>query len=164
MQFNDRFKFDREINYKDISLLVFLMVLPNILGVMNVDTGLGFKVHLFQLGIILAALFYGWYGGLLAGIFGSIYSAAIMNNPNIIIGNAILGLVAGYLIHKGFNTVLAVWIAFAIQIPWLIFSDYVFMGMSMNLIWMVIIALAVSNTLWATIGHFGVRPRVKALT
>ena len=163
MQFNNPFEFDRRLDRKEISILVFLVFLPNVLGMLNYDTGMGFKLHVFQLGIVLAALFYGWYGGLMAGIFGSIYSAVIMNNPYIIIGNAILGLVAGYLIHKGYHTNLAIWVAFAIQIPWLIFSDYVFIGMPMNVIWMIIIALAVSNTIWAALGHYAVRPHVKAL-
>ena len=163
MQFDNPFKFDRKLDRKEISILVFLVVLPNVLGMLNFDTGLGFKLHVFQLGIILAALFYGWYGGLLAGIFGSIYSAVIINNPYIIIGNAIMGLIAGYLIHKGYNTIIAVWIGFAVQIPWLIFSDYVFVGMPMAVIWMIVLALAVSNTLWATAGHFLVRPHVRAL-
>ncbi len=163
MQFSNPFVTDRKLDWKEISMLVFLVLLPNVLGLFNVDTGMGFKLHVFQLGIVLAALFYGWYGGLLAGLFGSVYSAVIMANPYIIIGNMILGVVAGYLIHKGYHTNLAIWAAFAIQIPWLIFSDYVFVGMPMNLIWMIVIALAVSNTIWAALGHYTVRPQVKAL-
>ncbi len=163
MEFSNPFVFDRRLDRKEVSILAFLVILPNFLGLLNYDTGMGFKIHVFQLGIVLAALYYNWYGGMLAGIFGSVYSAVVMNNPYIIVGNAIMGIVAGYMIHKGWHTNIAVWAAFAVQIPWLIFSDYVFIGMPMNVIWAVVIALAVSNTIWATLGHYLVRPQVKAL-
>jgi|GEM_PF-4884292 len=110
MEFDHPSVFERRWDRKEITLLACLVVLPNLLGLLNIDTGLGFKIHVFQLGIVIAALFYGMSGGLLAGTFGSIYSAIIINNPYIIIGNAILGLAAGYLIARGHHTVLAVWI------------------------------------------------------
>ncbi|MGV8087297.1 MAG: hypothetical protein ACP5N1_06725, partial [Candidatus Woesearchaeota archaeon] len=99
-------------------------------------------------------LAYGPLGGLLSGLIGSIYPAMITSNPYIIIGNMILGCVAGYLIRLKWNVIVATLVAFMIQLPWLIVSDYYFMGLSATFIIGLTIALAISNTIWATLVYY----------
>ena len=145
-------------NHKSITLLAVLVLLPNLLGIINIPTSLGFSIHLFQIAIFLAALIYGPWAGLLSGAVGSAYSAIMMNNPYIIVGNMILGFFVGYFFSKKMHTLIAVGLAFIIQLPWLIVSDHYFIGMPFNLVWMIVLALAVSNTLWGLVAHYTNRP------
>lgn len=151
------FSFDNEWNLKTISIFAFLMVIPNLLGMININTGLGFNIHIFQIAIFLAAILYGPIGGLITGITGSVFSAVIMHNPYLIIGNAILGLCVGIFIKYGVNIILSVLFAFAIQIPWLIATDYYLMHMPLPVIGMLLIALAISNTIWATVANLSAK-------
>ena len=131
-----------------IMLFVALLILPNLLGMINITTAWGFKIHTFQFAIFVAAFIYGPTGGLASGIVDSIFSATMMGNPYILVGNAILGLFAGIFI-KYFPAVVAVWLAFLVQTPWLVLSDYYFMHMPLHVIGYLIIALLISNTIWA---------------
>jgi uncharacterized membrane protein len=158
MDFADRFKFGVEWNYKTVTLFAVLLFLPNLLGMINVGTAIGFKIHFFQIAIFIAALIYGPFGGLLSGLIGSFYSAIIMNNPYIIIGNMILGFFAGYFCRKRFNTIVAVLLAFCIQLPWIVLTDFYLVGLSMPFIYSLILALLVSNILWAFIAHHSYKP------
>jgi len=148
------FKILNEWDFKRVSILLILLVLPNLLSLININTTLGFKIHFFQLGIIIAAVAYGPLGGLLSGMIGSIYPAMITSNPYIIIGNMILGFVAGYLIRLRWNIIVATLVAFMIQLPWLITSDYYFMHLPIQIIFGVIIALTLSNMVWSIIAHY----------
>jgi uncharacterized membrane protein len=145
-----------EWNYKTISLFAFLLVVPNFLGMINISTAFGFKLHLFQAAIFAAALVYGPIGGLFSGLVGSTYSAIIMNNPYLVVGNALLGFFTG-LFAKKMHTAAAVALAFAIQLPWLVLTDYYLMSMSAQVIVMLTIALAASNLVWAFAAHYSVK-------
>ncbi|MFH1316390.1 MAG: ECF transporter S component [Candidatus Woesearchaeota archaeon] len=149
MEYKNLFSFDIEWNYKKLSLFIFLLALPNLLGIVNIGTVFGFKIHLFQIAIFLAAMIYGPTGGFLSGLIGSSYSAFIMGNPYIAIGNAILGFFAGLFLRYGIKTVLAVLLAYAIQLPWLVLTDYYLVGLSAVFIQSLAIALLVSNLIWA---------------
>ncbi len=158
MEHKNIFSFDVEWNYKSISLFLILLVLPNLLSVFNIDTGFGFKIHLFQIGIFIAALVYGPLGGLAAGFTGSMYSAFIMNNPYLVFGNMILGAFAGLFARYGLNIVIAVLIAYMIQIPYLVLTDYYLMHMPFKVILALVIALFVSNVAWAIVAHYSAKP------
>ena len=139
-----------KFTYKSILLLGFLALFPNILGAIVIDTGLGFKLHLFQYLIFLAALLYGPFGGLVAGAFGSVYTAIALNNPYIVIGNMILGFFVGYFVKNRKLPVLpAVLLAYSIQLPWLWFTDIYLAAMPLNAVEMVVWALLFGNILWA---------------
>ena len=71
MEFRHSLGFNVAWNEKTVSLLLFLLVVPNVLGAVNLPTVFGFKLHLFQVAIFLAALIYGPLGGGLAGLTGS---------------------------------------------------------------------------------------------
>ena len=145
------FRFNVDWNYRTIGLFLVLLALPNLLGMINISTPFGFTIHFFQLAIFLAAAIYGPSGGLLSGAIGSAYSAIAMSNPYIAVGNAILGFFAGLFMRYGLNLVLAVALAFTIQLPWLILTDYFLVGMPLQTIGLLVLALAVSNTVWAGI-------------
>lgn len=136
-------------NKKEMVIFFILLMVPNILSMINLGTIYGFKIHSFQLSIFVAAIIYGKRGGALSGLFGSIYSAFIMYNPYIILGNIILGFFAGLFYEKTKNIFSSVILAFIIQLFWLIPSDYYFMQLSANFIKHLIISLFLSNLVWA---------------
>src|SRR3989338_298963 len=149
MEYKNVFSFDIKWNYKTTSMFLFLLVLPNFLGMVNLPTSFGFQIHFFQVAVFLAALIYGPSGGLLSGIIGSVYPAIIMHNPYIVGGNAILGFFAGLFARYGIKTLFAVWLAFLIQLPWLVITDYYLVHLPVKFITALVVALAVSNTMWA---------------
>lgn len=158
MEYNNKNLFNIEWNYGSIILFLFLLSLPNMLGIINLDTAFGFKIHFFQIAIFLAAFIYGPTGGLLSGIVGSIYSAFIMHNPYLVIGNAILGFFAGLFYRYKPNAILSVILAFLIQLPWLIITDYYLVNLPATFILGVIISLAISNLIWAVIVKYNIKP------
>ena len=149
MQLRDELSFGVRWDNRNILMFGILLILPNILGLFNIHTSWGFKIHLFQVAIFIGAIIYGPAGGALTGMVGSVYSAFATGNPYIIGGNIILGFFAGLLIRRGMHALPAVWIAFLIQLPWLFVTDYYLMHLPMSFITALVIALAISNTLWA---------------
>jgi uncharacterized membrane protein len=150
-------------NWKTVTLFSFLAIMPNLLGMINIPTAWGFKIHLFQYLIFVAAAVYGPIGGLVSGGFGSIVSAIMMGNPYILIGNMILGFATGLLFRKGFGLVISAMAAFAIQMPFLYFTDVYLIGMPTVAVYGIIAALLVSDLLWA-IGARYTYKHIKNLT
>jgi|TARA_B100001971_G_C18252828_1_gene579658 uncharacterized membrane protein len=163
MEYKNLFSFNVKWNYKTISMFLFLLVLPNLLGVINLPTMFGFKIHFFQIAVFIAALLYGPMGGMMSGLIGSFYSALIMSNPYILVGNAILGLFVGLFFRYGLNVVISVLLAYLVQLPWLIVTDYYFVGLSVVFIRGLVIALFVSNMIWAVVAHYSLKPIRKSL-
>lgn len=147
-------------NNKMISLLIILFILPNLLSLINITTPWGFKIHFFQLAIFIAAIFYGPRGGLLAGALGSILPAFLAHNPYVIIGNMILGFLVGLFVNRGFPIIWAAFLAYSLELPWLIFTDYYLVHLPVPAIEKIIITLAVSNTIWAICTHY-LTPSIK---
>lgn len=141
-------------NFRSISMLVFLILIPNFLGMINIPTPFGFNIHLFQIAVFIAALSYGPVAGLLSGLAGSVLPAVMMDNPYILVGNAILGFFVGYFWKKELNVFTAVSLAFLIQLPWLVLTDYYLVHLSPIFIKSVCIALLISNLVWAEIAVY----------
>jgi len=78
-----------------------------------------------------------------------VFSAVSMNNPYIIVGNMILGFFVGYFFSKKLNIILSVIFAYLIQMPWLYFSDVYLVGMPVKVVYGIIVALFISDILWA---------------
>lgn len=154
MQLTNVLNFNVKWNYKNIILFLVLLGLPNLLGMLNIATPWGFKLHFFQLAIFIAAAIYGPKGGALSGLLGSLYSAAIMHNPYIIIGNIILGFFVGLFIRYKINTVIAVILAYAVQLPWLLLTDYYLVHLPIPFLKNLVIALFVSNVIWAILINY----------
>lgn len=163
MEYSEKFSFNVEWNYKTITLFLFLMIFPNLLGLINLNTVWGFKIHFFQIAVFIAALIYGPKGGLLSGLVGSLYSAFVMSNPYIVIGNAILGFFVGLFVRYNLNTIIAVMLAYSIQLPWLIITDYYLVNLPISFILRLILALAISNMIWAIVAHYTVKPIKESL-
>ena len=145
-------------NEKTIGALAVLVLIPNILGMINLSTPWGFQIHVFQAAIFLAALLFGRWAGLVAGSVGSLYAAASMGNPFILFGNALLGFFTGHFAERGFRPVAAAMLAFAIQLPWLAVTDHFLMGHSWSLIGGLAASLAASNLLWAVAAAWAAGP------
>lgn len=152
MNYQNLFGF--EINFKAVAVLVLLAILPNILGMANLNTVFGFKIHSFQYMVFVAGAIYGPIGGAIAGGFGGLFSAVTMGNPYIIVGNIILGIVTGLLIRKGVGIVPAAMAGFAVQIPWIWISDVYFMKMPAAIVTGIIFTLLLSNLIWAIAAKF----------
>jgi hypothetical protein len=144
-------KFRREFGLWQASLFIFIIFVPNLLAIVNIPLKHGFMMHIFQVGIFLAAYLYGPLGGLFAGLFGSVYSGIIMSNPYLVIGNAILGAAFGYAITKKAEWWRAASFGLVMQIPWLVATDYLLIGMPMLAIMMLVASLILSDLLWAYI-------------
>ncbi len=141
--------FGVNFSYRSVLLLAFLALFPNLLGLIVLPTPFGFKFHLFQIAVFLAALLYGKWGGALSGAAGSVYTAIALNNPFIIGGNIILGFSTGFF-AKRTNIVFAVLAAYAIQLPWLYYTDLL-AGMPEPAVRGVVVALLFSNVVWAAV-------------
>lgn len=152
--------FGIEFNWKNIALLIFLAIFPNILGLFH-TTIFGVRIHFFQYLIFLAAMIYGPFGGAVAGAFGSMYTAVALHNPYIIIGNIILGTCVG-LFYKKINIVIAVLLAYLIQLPWLWTTDIYLAGMPINVVKGVVVGLLISDIVMAFIA-WGTAKRIKQL-
>lgn len=152
MEYRNIFKLNIDI---DTGLrLVLLALLPNLLSMINLPTIFGFKIHSFQFVVFIAAAIYGPIGGAISGSIGSIFSAVVMNNPYIIIGNLILGFMVGFFMRFGFGMIKAVIAAFVVQLPWLYLTDIYLIGMSSTVVYRLIIALLISNMVWAILAKF----------
>jgi hypothetical protein len=149
--------FHNELNWKSVSMLIILAVLPNMLGMLNITLPYG-KFHFFQFSILLAAAVFGPWGGLISGAFGSIYSAAVMHNPYIVIGNMILGFFAGYFFLKGMDILKATLLAFTIQLPWLFATDIYLVNMPVKVVIFIAVSLLVSNAIWAMLVQRAYKP------
>jgi hypothetical protein len=145
-------------DYRNVGLFLFLAAVPNLMGMINISTPFGFKLHFFQYAVFLAAIIYGPWGGLVSGATGSVYSAALMHNPYIVVGNAILGFFVGLFARYGVHTVVAVLFAYAIQLPWLVLTDLYLVGLSYAFVMSLVIALSLSNLIWAVLAHYTANP------
>ncbi|MEW6295186.1 MAG: hypothetical protein AB1467_02720 [Candidatus Diapherotrites archaeon] len=149
INYSKLFGFNVKWNAKTISLILFLALIPNLLGLLNYRTPYGFTFHFFQVAVFLAAALYGPKGGAISGAIGSMYSAAIMANPYIVLGNLLLGLFAG-IFFRLFNSLLLAGItAFILQAPYIYFSDTVLAGMPHSIVIAILWGLLASDIIWA---------------
>lgn len=137
------------ITRRNLLLFILLLALPNLLGMINIPTVFGSKFHFFQAGIIFAALAFGPLGGAAAGAAGSVYSAIMLSNPYIVLGNIILGFFTGLFIRRGLPVLAAVLQAFVIQLIWLWPSDVYLMEMPVPAVNGIVVGLLLSNSIWA---------------
>ena len=136
------------LNLRAVAALLSLAIFPNLFGFVSLPTVFGFRIHMFQYFIFLAAMLFGPAGGILAGSFGSVYTAFLLGNPYIVGGNIILGGIFGLLLKKGFPVFKAGFVAFAVQAPFLYFTDVFLAGMSHSIAVNIIAALFFGNLLW----------------
>jgi hypothetical protein len=140
-----------------------LVLLPCLLSLINVTFAQSWKIHFFPAAIFLAAVSFGPAGGLVAGVTGSLYSAVLLGNPYLIVGNALLGFLTGFFFRKTLKIMPSVLLAFACQLPWLILSDYYLLGLPVIFIAKLTVVLFLGNLLWALLIALGMKPIRKYL-
>lgn len=138
--------------------LSLLLILPCLLSLINLTFAQSWKVHFFPAAIILAALVLGTGGGLIAGISGSLFSALLLGNPYLIVGNALFGVLVALFYKKTDNIILSVLLAYACELPWLILTDYYLVGLPAIFIARLVVVLFLANMFWASIMLLGMRP------
>ena len=154
--------FNMKFNWRTISLLCFLVIFPNVLGVFHTSL-LGVRIHFFQYLIFLAAIIYGPVGGMISGAFGSVYTAMALHNPYIVIGNILLGGLVGLFVKKyNFHVISAVLTAYLIQLPWLWTTDVYLALMPIKVVNGIVVALLVSNLIWGVVAELTVK-RIKSI-
>jgi hypothetical protein len=142
---------------KAVSVFTLLVLLPCLLSLINITFAQSWKFHFFPAAIILAAVFYGATGGIVAGISGSLYSALFLGNPYIIVGNALLGLLIAVFYKKNDNLILCVLLAYACELPWLILTDYYFVHLSSDFIAKLVVVLLLANIFWAVLIQISIK-------
>ena len=147
MQLKNKFGF--ELRYRSIALLCMLVIIPNLLGLLDIPTVWGFKIHIFQYMVFVAAFVLGPLAGLVAGGFGSVMATVSMGNPVIFVGNMWLGFLVGLFSRRGFGKLQSVGLAMAIQLPFVMLADYYLMGLSASVLGMLLVSLIVCNLVWA---------------
>jgi uncharacterized membrane protein len=81
------------------------------------------SIHFFQLAIFLCGILAGPWAGMVSGAVGSLYMG-IMRIPFVVGGIAILGACAGLFAKKS-RPVTACLLAFLVQAPYVVVTDYV---------------------------------------
>ena len=140
-----------------------LVLLPCLASLININFAQDWKIHFFPAAIILASVFYGAGGGLVAGLSGSLYSALFLGNPYLLVGNALLGLLTGVFYKRTGKIIPSVLLAFACQLPWLILSDYYLVHLPAVFIARLVVVLCLTNILWAALIHWSIKPLRKLL-
>lgn len=140
-----------------------LVLLPLMLSLIDLTFAQNWKVHFFPAAIILAALIFGATGGVIAGVAGSLYSALLLGNPYLIVGNALFGLLTGIFYKKTNKIILSVLLAFICELPWLIITDYYFMHLPAGFIAKLVVVLFLANVLWSALIQLINKPLRKLL-
>jgi len=142
-------------------MAALLIVLPFLLSLINIHFAQSWKLHFFPAAVILAAMVFGARAGIVAGISGSLYSAIVLGNPYLILGNALFGLLTGVFYQKNGKIIPSVLMAYACELPWLIGSDYYLARLSADFIARLVLVLLLSNLLWASLINLGIVPLKK---
>ena len=110
-------------------------------------------IHFFQLAIFLCGILAGPWAGLASGAVGGLYMS-VTKIPFVVGGIALLGLSVG-LFAKKVRPVFAALLAWLVQAPYVLVTDYVwfafFAGTSPAAVWALLTPIMVNLTLQAVI-------------
>jgi len=143
---------------KALSFAALMAALANIMSVPPLAVPLqlgGFTsaVHFFQLAIFLCGILAGPWAGLLGGAVGGLYMS-VTKIPFVMGGIAILGGSVG-LFAKKFRPVFAGLLAWMVQAPYVLVTDYVwftlFVGNSSAIAWGLLTPIMINLTLQAIV-------------
>lgn len=136
------------IKAKTVAFVAVMAALANVLSFPPFAIPLQFgafpsSIHFFQVAIFICAILAGPLAGLIAGTIGGLYMG-ITRIPFVIGGIAILGVCCG-LMAKKFRPFIACLLAFLIQVPYVLITDYLwftyFMGASSAAAWAIIVPI-----------------------
>jgi uncharacterized membrane protein len=143
---------------KTVAFVALMAALANVMSVPPLAVPLplaGFtsSVHFFQLAIFLCGILAGPWAGVLGGAVGGLYMS-LAKVPFVIGGIAILGGSAG-LFAKKVRPVFAGLLAWVVQAPYVVVTDYVwftlFSGISSAAAWALVVPIMASLTLEALV-------------
>ena len=125
---------------KVLAFTALMAGLANVLSLLMVPVAPGVNIHFFQVAIFLCGILAGPWAGLIGGAIGGLYMswAAI---PFIVGGIAILGAASGLLARR-FRPFIAGFLAWVVQAPYVIATDY---------IWFARLKFLPSDVAWARI-------------
>jgi riboflavin transporter FmnP len=125
---------------KVVAFTALMAGLANVLSLLTVPVSPGVSVHFFQVAIFLCGILAGPWAGLIGGAIGGLYMSwtAI---PFIVGGIAILGGASGLLARR-FRPFVAGVLAWVVQAPYVVVTDY---------IWFAGLKFLPSDAAWARI-------------
>ncbi len=142
-----------DVCFRTIAALLAMAIAGALLAALCKDITMpylfGVKVHVFQYFILLAAFGFGPLGGAAVGAASCWITAMALGNPYIIVGNALLGFVAGFMYRKTNHIAISVVIAFICQVLWILLSDIFFMHMPIARVGIIILSLFIFDILWS---------------
>lgn len=125
----------------------------------------GFRIHFFQIGILLAGVVGGPVSGIVTGLIGGVYMATMRSDPTIVIGNGLLGLFTGIfsLRLRPALAGLTAWIF--IQAPWVYLTGTFIFHVPAVAMQLILILLTVEDVISAVVAdvlssHFRLREYV----
>ncbi len=102
-----------------VAFTAIMGALAVVLSAISVPFLLGLRIHFFQVAIMLSGVIGGPVSGLVTGVMGGAYTAALRSDPTILVGNGLLGLFTGLFVHRlrPMLAGIAAWLL--IQAPWI---------------------------------------------
>ncbi len=146
---------------KALTFAAIMAALANILSVppLAIPISLGtfeILIHFSQPPIFLSGILAGPVPGLITGAVGGLYMS-VTKIPFIVGGLAILGCSAG-LLAKKLNSFLSGILAWSIQAPYVLVTDYVwftlFVGRSQSVVWVILTPIMIKLTIEAVLSSF----------
>jgi uncharacterized membrane protein len=118
----------KRMRAKTVAFIALMAALSNVLSIPPIAIPLPLgpftsSIHFFQLAVFLAAVLAGPWAGFLSGIVGSLYMS-VFRIPFIMGGIALLGACSG-LFAKKFRPATACILAWLVQFPYVVATDYV---------------------------------------
>ena len=146
------------IKAKTVAFVALMAALANVMSIPPLAIPLplvGFtsSVHFFQLAIFLCGILAGPWAGLIGGAVGGLYMG-VTKIPFVVGGIAILGVSVG-LFAKKVRPVFAGLLAWLVQAPYVLVTDYVwftlFAGTSSAVAWTLLTPIMINLTLQAVV-------------
>jgi uncharacterized membrane protein len=134
-----------------VAFTAMMTAVAVVLSALSVPFLLGVRIHFFQVAIMLAGVIGGPVSGLIAGGLGGVYTAALMSNPTIVLGNALLGLFTGVFVRKMRPVLAGILSWVLIQAPWLYLSETYILNVPGSVMQTILITLTVEDVVCAVI-------------
>ena len=134
-----------------VAFTAIMTAVAVVLSALSVPFLFGLRIHFFQVAIMLAGIIGGPVSGLIAGSVAGVYTAALMSNPTIVVGNALLGIFTGIFVRK-MRPVLAGILAWVlIQAPWLYLSETYILNVPGFVMQTILVTLTVEDVICAVV-------------
>jgi uncharacterized membrane protein len=145
----------KQMKAKTVAFVALMAALANVMSLppVAIPVPLGpftSSIHFFQLAVFLAAILAGPWAGLLSGIVGSLYMS-IFRIPFIVGGIALLGACSGLFV-KRFRPATACIMAWLIQLPYILATDYLWFTSPYFLGYSPAVALSIMTPIIVSLG------------